>query len=45
MSQPWKIQGQAQWDSEQPGLVDGVPGHGREARTTSLKSLQIQTIL
>jgi len=26
---PGRVQGQAGWSSEQPGLVEGVPAHGR----------------
>jgi len=30
---PGSVQGQAGWVFEQPGLVEGVPAHGRGART------------
>ena len=34
------VQGQVGWGSEQPGLVEGVPAHGRGAGTRgSLRSL------
>ena len=26
---PASVQGQAEWSSEHPGLVEGVPAHGR----------------
>ena len=40
------VQGQAGRGFEQPGLVDGVPAHGRGVQTRwSLRSLPTQTIL
>jgi len=30
---PGSVQGQAGWDFEQPGLVEGVPAHGRGVGT------------
>ena len=29
---PGSVQGQAGWGSEQPGLVEGVPAHGRDMK-------------
>ena len=43
---PGRAQGQVGWSSEQPGLVEGVPAHGRGVGTTwSLRSLPTQTML
>jgi len=40
------VQGQAGWSSEQPGLVEDVPAHGRGVGTRwSLRSLPTLTIL
>lgn len=36
-SVPGGVPGQAGWDSEQPGLVEGVPVHGRGVETGFLK--------
>jgi len=30
---PGSVQGQVGWSSEQPGLVEDVPAHGREIGT------------
>jgi len=30
---PGSVQGQLGWSSEQPGLVEDVPAHGREVET------------
>jgi len=30
---PGSVQGQVGWGFKQPGLVEGVPGHGRGVRT------------
>jgi len=30
---PGSVQGQVGWSSEQPGLVEGVPAHGRGVGT------------
>jgi len=30
---PGSVQGQVGWGSEQPGLVDGVPAHGKGVGT------------
>jgi len=43
---PGSVQGQAGWSSEQPGLVEGVPAHGRGVGIRrSSRSLPTQTIL
>ena len=43
---PGRVQGQAGWSSEQPGLVEGVHAHGRGVGTRwSLRSLPTQTVL
>jgi len=43
---PGSVQGQVGWSSEQPGLVEDVPAHGRGIGTRwSLRSLPTQTIL
>ena len=43
---PGSVQDQAEWSSEQPGLVEDVPAHGREVGTRwSLRSLPTLTIL
>ena len=43
---PGSVQSQAGWGSEQPGLVEGVPAHGRGVGTGwSLQSLPTQTSL
>jgi len=34
-SLPGSVQGQAGWDFEQPGLVVGVPAHGRDVEISS----------
>ena len=40
------VRGQVGWSSEQPGLVEDVPAHGRGVGTRqSLRSLPTQTIL
>jgi len=43
---PGSVPGQVGWSSEQPGLVEGVPAHGRGVGTRwSLRSLTTLTIL
>jgi len=43
---PHSVQGQVGWSSEQPGLVEGVPAHGRGVGTRwSLRPLPTFTIL
>jgi len=42
---PGSVQGQVGWGFEQPGLVEGVPAHGRGVGTRSIRSFPIQTIL
>ena len=43
---PGSVQGQLGWGFEQPGLVEGVPAHGRGVGTRwSLKYLPTLTIL
>ena len=43
---PGSVQGQVGWSSEQPGLVEDVPAHGRGGGTRwSLRSLPTLTIL
>jgi len=43
---PGSVQGQVGWGFEQPGLVEGVPAHGRGVGTRlSIRSLPTQTIL
>jgi len=43
---PGGVQGQAGWGFEQPGLVEGVPVHGKVVGTRRcLRSLPTQTIL
>ena len=43
---PGNVQGQVGWSSEQPGLVEDVPAHGRGGGTRwSLRSLPTLTIL
>ena len=43
---PGSVQGQAGWGFEQPGLVEGVPAHGRGVGTRgSVRSLPTQTNL
>jgi len=40
------VQGQVGWGFEQPGLVEGVPAHGRGVGTTQCsRSLVTQTVL
>jgi len=42
---PGSVQGQVGWGFEQPGLVEGVPAHGRGIGTRwSLRSVPTQTI-
>jgi len=42
---PGRIQGQVGWGSEHPGLVEGVPAHGRGAGMRwSIRSLPTQTV-
>ena len=42
---PGSVQGQVGWGSEQPGLVEGVPAHGRGVGAEwSVRSLPTQTI-
>ena len=43
---PGSAQGQVAWDFEQPGLVEGVPAHGRGAGMRwAIRCLPTQTIL
>ena len=46
MPLPGSVQGQAGCGFEQPGLVEGVPAHGRGAGTRgSVRSFTTETIL
>jgi len=43
---PGGVQRQVEWGFEQPGLVEGVPAHGRGVGARwSLKSFPTQTVL
>jgi len=45
-SLPGSVQGQAGWGFEKPGLVEGVPAHGKGVGMRwSARSLRTQTIL
>jgi len=46
MPLPGSVLGQPGWGFEQPGLVEGVPAHGRGVGTrVSLRFLPTQTIV